>query len=179
MVVRDVVVVKGTSDQAARAACPAGYTRVPVDLNQGAGGRWIYLCYSTAGDAPPIVAMALSFSSDSRNQWAGPACATRLPVDLNMGAGGDWIHLWYVRRGADTSTIPSGMRGYFTTTDAMLSLQVVARDQPVTSLPGWTRVAGYRAQPPYASVDPDLNRGAGGKYIYLFFQRQIPLVMPH
>lgn len=175
-VVRDIVFVEGTSDQAARTKCPAGYTRVPVDLNQGAGGRWIYLCYSTSGTQAPIVALALSFSNTSTNTWAGPGVATRIGVDLNAGAGGEWIYLWYTRRGADLSTIPSSLRSYFAATDNILGITAATSNSAGLSLPGWTRVEGYRAAPPYPSLDPDVNRGAGGPFIYLFYQRQIPLV---
>lgn len=175
-VIRDLIVVGGSSDGAARAACPAGWTRVPVDLNQGAGGRWIYLCYSTAGTRAPVVGLALSFSNDSTSTNAGPAVATRLDVDLNAGAGGDWIFLWYTRKGADLSTLPTGLRPYFSTTDSILEMTAVASDTPGVALPGWTQVRGYRARPPWEAVDPDVNRGAGGRYVYLYFRRQIPLV---
>jgi hypothetical protein len=28
---------------------PAGYTKIPQDLNEGAGGDFIYVCYSLTG----------------------------------------------------------------------------------------------------------------------------------
>jgi len=176
MVVRDIVVVEATRDESARNRCPAGYTRVPVDLNQGAGGRWIYLCYSTSGTRTPIVALALSFSNTSVSTSAGPGVATRIGTDLNTGAGGEWIYLWYTRRGNDLSTVPSGLRGYFAATDNILEITAATSSSAGLTLPGWMRVEGYRAEPPYPSLDPDVNRGAGGKFIYLFYRRQIPLV---
>jgi hypothetical protein len=40
--VREVGVVSGNSSGI---SCPSGWTRVNQDLNQGAGGDWIYFCY--------------------------------------------------------------------------------------------------------------------------------------
>jgi hypothetical protein len=70
---------------------PAGYTKIPVDLNQGAGGDYIYLCYKK-GVGAPVTAVAITLGN------AAPptdAVYTRINVDLNRNAGGDYIWLWY------------------------------------------------------------------------------------
>jgi len=182
MAVTDIIVVEGRSDREARNKCPRGYTLIPVDLNMGAGGRWLYLCYSTAPGLAPIEALALSFSTSSSTRWAGPAAATRIDVDLNMGAGGEYIYLWYLRQGADRSTIPFSLRSFFSNTTNVESLDVIAADNPITSHPQgaiWKRVEGYKhPSSPIVAVDPDVNRGAGGKYIYIFYIAQIALAKP-
>ncbi len=70
---------------------PQGYSKINVDLNQGAGGDFIYVCYKK-GIGAPITGLAVTL-----NDGAPPSDAvyTRINVDLNRGSGGDFIWLWY------------------------------------------------------------------------------------
>ncbi|MHC6202789.1 MAC/perforin domain-containing protein [Breznakiellaceae bacterium SP9] len=43
--VTDIYIADGHTAEDALALCPVGYHCVPVDLNSGAGGRFLYLCY--------------------------------------------------------------------------------------------------------------------------------------
>jgi hypothetical protein len=72
---------------------PAGFTRIGVDLNQGAGGDYIYLC-TRRGVGAPITGLAVTVDGG-----APPVGAvyTRINVDLNDGAGGKFIWLWYTK----------------------------------------------------------------------------------
>lgn len=70
---------------------PSGYTKIPVDLNQGAGGAFIYFCYKK-GVGAPITGLAITVNSQAP---PSNAAFTRVNVDLNQGAGGDFIWLWY------------------------------------------------------------------------------------
>lgn len=72
---------------------PAGYTKVNIDLNQGAGGDFIYFCYKK-GVGAPITGLAITL-----NNGLPPADAvyTLVPVDLNRNAGGDFVWLWYTK----------------------------------------------------------------------------------
>lgn len=72
---------------------PAGFTRIGVDLNQGASGLYIYLCYKR-GVGAPITGLAVTV-----DDGAPPADAayTRINADLNAGAGGEYIWLWYTK----------------------------------------------------------------------------------
>ncbi len=79
---------------------PPGYTKVDVDLNRGAGGDFIYVCYKR-GIGAPVTDLAVTLNGDSPP--AGAAW-TKIDVDLNRNAGGDYIYLWYTKD-PDCSTI--------------------------------------------------------------------------
>jgi len=88
--ITEVTVIRGGSSGI---QAPAGYTKIPADLNAGAGGDYIYVCYKK-GVGAPITSLFVT-----RNGGAPPADPryTRINVDLNDGAGGDYIWLWYTR----------------------------------------------------------------------------------
>jgi hypothetical protein len=77
---------------------PPGYTRIQVDLNANAGGKWIYLCYKI-GDYDPDTAIldVTVFGGDSRDV-VPPYGFTKLDRDVNAGAKGDFIFLGYAKR---------------------------------------------------------------------------------
>lgn len=72
---------------------PEGYTRINVDLNQGAGGDYMYLCWKK-GVGAPITGLAVTLNG---GQPPSDARYTRINVDLNRNAGGDYVWLWYTR----------------------------------------------------------------------------------
>ena len=73
---------------------PAGYTKIPTDLNQGAGGDYIYLCYKR-GVGAPVTGIAVTLGQSTSPP--GPIAWTRINVDLNRNAGGDYVYLWYTK----------------------------------------------------------------------------------
>jgi hypothetical protein len=88
--ISEVTVIYGGS---AGIQCPAGYTKVNVDLNRNAGGDYIYVCYKK-GLGAPVTRLAVTYNNDSpplEYAW------TRINVDLNRGAGGDFVWLWYTK----------------------------------------------------------------------------------
>ena len=147
-----------TSDKAS-AAPPWMYTKINVDLNQGAGGKWIFLCFTKEVGQEPIREMKL---------WAGgryPSPAIGNPwtvvtnsngygypgADLNEGAGGDWIYL-YENRSKDCG-------------DPIKEIAIVA-----TTSSSYTPCCGWHI----SNLDKnivDMNRGAGGKFIYLIYKK--------
>jgi len=88
--ISEVTVIRGGS---ASIPPPAGYTKINMDLNAGAGGDYIYVCYKR-GVAAPITGLYVT-----RNSGQPPAdpAYSRIDVDLNGGAGGDFIWLWTSR----------------------------------------------------------------------------------
>jgi len=126
------------------------------DLNQGAGGKYIYLCYtrdSVAGS--PIRGLRIYSGSGSTcyppthyyhvsNSDGYSAYGSR-GADLNKGAGGDYIYLFatkYTGIGLpirQVGIISTGSRLYYPPS-------------------GWNWLSN------------DLNKGAGGKYIYLLYK---------
>jgi hypothetical protein len=71
----------------------AGYTKILVDLNQGASGNYVFACFKR-GVGAPVTDLAVTLGD--AQPPAGPAW-TRVDVDLNRGSGGDLIWLWYTR----------------------------------------------------------------------------------
>lgn len=124
---------------------PTGYTKISYDLNHGAGGKYMYLCYhlsSYQSQGTNKQCIAAVQVLDGKNAPA-PAGWVKLPQDLNDGAGGDYIYLCY---------------------------QPVAYDDEV-ALKGITVIGGDNADVPapygFQKVPGDLNHGAGGDYIYV------------
>lgn len=188
MWITDIKVVEGTSEQRAKNNCPAGYTLIPVDLNQGAGGRWIYLCYFKGSDAiDNIVSLALCFNRGS-GQYSYNI-GNLVQVDLNKGAGGDFIYLAYVMSSAANSTPieQAPWNQWYMLGDPISELQVLTtpRNNPAPNTPaGWIRVEGYEYRahetPNMITVDPDLNRGTSrGNRIYLYYRRKAKPVVQH
>jgi hypothetical protein len=149
---------------------PGGYYKIPVDLNEGAGGKYIYLYYMkndwpdnsqnyvylnvrmNCCTAPflvdePMIKTGLAFSN---NRW----------TDLNEGAGGYYIKLeaatkisvsdYYYGIG---QPIPSNFVG------PIKDILIISSTSSLSSYSGWT------------FINADLNKGAGGKYIYLCYRK--------
>lgn len=75
---------------------PAGYTQVPVDLNKGAGGKFIYLykSFGDPGDFQHAIRDIYVVGGDN-NAVPPPYGYKRIDIDLNAGSGGDFIYLCY------------------------------------------------------------------------------------
>lgn len=116
---------------------PAGYTKIPRDLNQGAGGKYIYLCYKRGAGAP-ITGIWVTVNSGTPTQGSG---WYKIDQDLNEGttkSGDPFIYLWYTKDpGCET------LRG----------LDIIMNDE--------------QPPPGYWFFNVDLNQGAGGAFIYV------------
>lgn len=123
---------------------PAGYTKIPYDLNAGAGGDYIYLCFhaepfrAVGTNKDCIAEVRIIYDNDPV-----PAGFIKLPQDLNKGAGGAYVYLCY---------------------------RTVPYDNKV-ALKGITVIGGDNADipPPYGfrKVPGDLNAGAGGEFVFV------------
>jgi len=71
---------------------PAGWVKIGRDLNAGAGGDYIYVCYKK-GVGAPITGL---YVTTGYHPSTAELC-TIIPVDLNRNAGGDYIYLWYTK----------------------------------------------------------------------------------
>jgi hypothetical protein len=71
----------------------AKYVRIGVDLNDGAGGDYIWLWYSKDPDCAAVKDIMVEFGKNERP----PAGWTWIGVDLNDGAGGEYIWLSYLK----------------------------------------------------------------------------------
>lgn len=122
---------------------PTGYSKIPVDLNSGAGGEYVYLCYTTAGSSSPITNIQV-FAGDS-SEFPIQTGYTKITKDLNKGAGGHYIYVCFTRDCAfppvrQVNVIQGGTR----------------HTHPPTS--HWVR------------IDQDCQEGAGGKFSYVTFR---------
>lgn len=71
---------------------PAGWVKIGRDLNAGAGGDYIYVCYKR-GVGAPITGL---YVTNGYHPPVNEHC-TIILVDLNRNAGGDFIYLWYTK----------------------------------------------------------------------------------
>ena len=121
---------------------PHHYTKIDVDLNEGAGGEFLYLCYTTdVNEEGPITAVTVIEGSGV----SAPQGYVKMNEDLNDNAGGKYLYLAYTR---NTSFPP------------IMDMDVLEGDS-VNTWP--TDSSWYR-------VNTDLNESAGGKFLYLTYK---------
>lgn len=154
----DVVIVTDSNEWTARSKCPPGYQLINADLNAGAGGNFVYLCYLLGENFDSAIT---DFFVEYTTSSAGAASGlvnhnsnyvnyTRIATDLNQGSGGGFIYLWITR----DKTLPA------------IKNMTVAFDSPATVNPDWDSVYWQN------TMDPaDVNRSVGGKYIYIKYTR--------
>ncbi|MCL2326886.1 MAG: hypothetical protein FWC39_00075 [Bacteroidetes bacterium] len=141
------------------------YYKLGVDLNEGAGGKWIFLYYAktnTISEALcdiaclssifPIVGvdyywskLGTSFGCSVGDCW----------TDLNEGAGGHYVKLVGVSQYFNGKYIGG------------TPIRDVAIISSSSSMSSWRANEGWVIE----STRTDLNKGAGGKYIYLAFRK--------
>jgi len=131
-----------------------GYTKIPVDLNEGAGGKYIYLYYKKGGYAGNFMALNAFSSavplppySSSSGTALGRNFSNGMWTDLNNGAGGPFIYIEgiFAQSPIDPLTRVS-------------DILVISSSGGMSSYSGWI------------FINQDLNQGAGGKYIYLCYK---------
>jgi|GEM_PF-1677728 len=159
------------------------YIKIPVDLNEGAGGKYIYLYYSK------ITSAAGSRWKESAYCYIGvrenccfapifvslPGYMNKLGIkfgdnsawcDLNDGAGGHYIKLEGMTCLQLTNYLVGGaVLGYpigWTPDDPrpIQDILIISSTNSLSSYPGWTL------------IPTDLNMGAGGKWIYLCYKKE-------
>lgn len=153
MAITDIKIISGNSSDI---PAPQRYRRVNQDLNQGAGGEYVYLCYTEDADLGATITDIIVVAGDSPDVPV-PAGYKKVDTDLNKGAGGKYIYLCVYRgEGPGIQSLPQ-----FIVSDqampAITAVKLPAPDQPMTGQ--------------YAMIPQDLNEGSGGKYIYLCTRR--------
>ncbi|MEV7940583.1 hypothetical protein AB0O82_31205 [Kitasatospora sp. NPDC088264] len=87
---------------------PAGYQKLPVDLNRGTPvhGTALFLAVTRQeGAGRPVVDLTVTHWKDGSQEIPPETGYTRVDTDLNKGAKGDLIYLDYLRA---TGNAPSG-----------------------------------------------------------------------
>jgi hypothetical protein len=158
-------------------ACPAGYVKDGRDLNEGAGGDYIYLCKLFGSDR----SRSISLPSVLITKDPAVRCASnsKLDVDLNKGAGGAYIYFCYNRKGQAPAAggLPSQYVkdiafDVYGTSPTAFNPPCNGWDPRFTTVTdfgpgeGWIRAAVDQNSNYYPVVYGDLNEAAGGKFIY-------------
>ena len=135
--ITDIIVVYGKNP-----SVPANYVRIRQDMNEGAGGEYVYLCYTKDKNAGLPITDVQVFAGDKRD-FNIQNYYEKVNGDLNRGAEGKYIYVCY----STEIAIPGHVTG----------LDVIAGDHRniYPSSKGWVR------------VNQDCNEDARGKFIYV------------
>ena len=141
---------------------PDGY--VAVDLNQDAGGNYVYMAYKRVAKSRDaltdiVVYEGKKFEPTRRITIGNNIAKYSLvaDIDLNCNAGGKYLYMY---------TTDSKYAG-----GAIMSLEV--KEQAESSVKcGVERITARRAEgSKYTDEQIDLNKNAGGDYLYLIMSR--------
>uniref|UniRef100_A0A096MF36 Si:dkey-30j10.5 n=1 Tax=Poecilia formosa TaxID=48698 RepID=A0A096MF36_POEFO len=124
-----------------------GFTQIHVDLNSDTGGNPVYLWYKTS-DCPAITRIQFSFTDEMREGLVTEGYH-KVDKNLNNGNSGSAIYLWFFK-GCTDYDVPV----------VELDVSTDAQSDAMKVQPLWERSAC------------DLNRRAGGKWIYLWMKRE-------
>lgn len=127
-----------------------GYHRIDVNLNEGTPGKQVFLWFKKVCDQSPVTRIQFSFNNQMKSGLAD-AGYEQVNRDLNAYNRGDPIFLWCFY-GSTEYDIPI----------VNLAVSKDAEEEPVLLQDGWERLGC------------DLNRNAGGNFIYLWVQREKP-----
>ncbi len=184
--ITDLIVVGGSEDNVKKYKKKyedQGYTFINKDLNEDAGGDWIYLGYKKSNRASTnggyITGLYIR-STSSNDNWTSSLTHTpdgethtyyyvpyygggngsdfeKQHGDLNRGAGGPYIWLYYTRENFKDKRV----------------ISEIVIDESETSSVYWTMGKNGGTSKAY-----DLNDNAGGKYIYLHYKRDYKVNRP-
>ena len=137
----------------------AGFTRIDVNLNDGTSADVEYLYFHTTqfdasatGVLYPECITDIVLLDDTTDT---PDGYTRLHTDLNHGASGsDDIYLCYKKEACTAETVQN----------AIVDIYVYSGDTD-----------NYVPRYGYTRLSLDLNKGAGGKHIYLYYKKATPV----
>ena len=125
-----------------------GYRAMPFDLNEGAGGRHVYLYYQTGLDTEEAIT---ELTTVTGQDISPPYGWTKVGINLNDGAGGQFIYLSF-QKGVSNNPIRE--------------LRVLTGNDPVVP-EGFFLVGNY-----YRNNAPqDMNEAAGGQSLWLAYSR--------
>lgn len=132
---------------------------IELDFNMSAGGNYIYLGYTVTADPDEAIRdIVLHFHRNPPEKIIleknGASYLLRAEYDLNKGAGGDDIFLFYTKDKAAGDPIKK------------LDVEIIGVTTNERTGENWSRATDWNEPKKY-----DLNRNAGGKDIYLWFQK--------
>ncbi|PAJ72069.1 hypothetical protein CJF42_23240 [Pseudoalteromonas sp. NBT06-2] len=145
----DIIVIQGNSS---KVDVPAGYSKINTDLNKGAGGDYVYLCYHTQAvnsedlQGNPYCITGLT---TIKGKEKAPKGFTKLSVNLNADAGGKHIY-FCIKKEPYNDTL------------SIKDLRVIKGDNPNISAP-------YE----FTKIKQNLIEDAGGDYIYACYSTTV------
>ena len=148
---------------------PQGF--VNYDLNKGAGGKYVYMAYTrtdkkSEGITDLIVSNPFVHTENPKETMRLKHGSTVVRYDLvsnvnlNEGAIGNHLYLYATKNSAAGEPI----RGMWTRNDV---IEEYPQGFAITTVK-------FADENGYTNKDPDLNKGALGKYIYLIVRRERP-----
>ncbi|ANW17181.1 hypothetical protein [Streptomyces clavuligerus] len=140
--ISDLTVLDGTKPDGSDTVPPTGYTKIWVDLNSGAHGDYLYFAYATSSDRKKAIT-DIQFSVGDKP--TPPSGYQPIDTDLNKNTGKHRKAIW-----------------------ALFTRDPIAGG-PLTGLRVHAGQAGSTPQPPWFSIDQDLNEGADGDYVRLLY----------
>ena len=148
VVIKHAAVVFGifTIKSQATSSPGPGWKMIDVDLNKGAGGDYIYMHVLYGWTTTPITDLGVAYVENGRMNYPALSWYELINVNLNRNAGGSMLYLC-------TSLAPGSA-----------VTNVVVLDGK--------KASDAKAQKPAGAwkiVDVDLNKGAGGRYLYFCY----------
>lgn len=128
----------------------SGYTCIKKDLNEGAKGDSIYLCYKKTDNLNEAITSIYFVHGEDAPKPSD--YDKKLAKDLNDGAGGEYIYLCYRKKSGE---------------DPITDLDVISgKKNTITPSKGFIR------------INDDLNADAGGLFIYLCYKPALEIIVP-
>lgn len=153
-----------------------GFTLIDKDLNDGAGGNFVYTGYKTTtsesdairglafyngGNPPSTYTYNGSVFNIVTVNFHNSSSASTSPIDLNASAGGDYIYMYYTK---DPNYGPPLTDVDYDSSASNDSVNICKT--PVT----WMNTNGDKGA---IGQIADLNAAAGGDYIYFFVHSRV------
>lgn len=131
----------------------AGFTKINVNLNSGAGGNNTYLWYKKGDEARTVTRVQVSFNEEMERVLK-KASYTKIEKNLNEGTTGVPIYMWFSRTKGDYD-VP------------IVDINVTKSAESEAAL--------LTAGGVWEEVSCNLNLGTGDDYVYAWLKRKEPI----
>lgn len=135
---------------------PEGFIKISTDLNKGAKGKYIFLCYRETTNANEAVRGLKILEGENA---AAPGGYTKIARDLNAGSGGAYLFLAFSK--GNNAGSPIRDIKFDVSTSSLEKRNVGANRGLAVVVPTISE---------FTYLKTDLNKGAGGSFIYLMYR---------
>ncbi len=156
-------------------SCQPGYTKLDIDLNEGAGGDWVYLCYTKTNDIDRVSFTGINQARIYTYAHNGHS-VSELEELGRTGLKAGYSRVAFYRdgvKGTNNYDLNPGAK-YFIHITTDNSSETPFKDLAVISTGSSyhksTTVQDYKNDG-WLIVDRDLNSWAGGEYIFIAARR--------